>query len=123
MTQIRVAVCGSSLYMTGLAASLERHPDVALLRVPTDAASLSQHIGELAPAMILFDLDELPGDFTLSLLRVRPELVLVGFDPSSERLLVLSSRREQPVSAAELLEVIIGDRASTSEERDDERRK
>lgn len=119
VTQIRVAVCGSSLYMTGLAASLEAYPGVVLLRMPVNTVSLAQGIDELAPVMVFFDLDELPGNFALALLRDRPELILVGVDPSSDRLLVLSGRQEQPVSTAELLDAIIGRRTPTSEERDD----
>jgi len=58
--------------------------------------------------MLLFDLDELPGDLAISLLRDRPELILIGVDPSSDRILLLSGRQEQPVSAAELMQAITG---------------
>jgi len=47
-------------------------------------------------------------DLAISLLRDRPEIILIGVDPSSDRLLVLSGRQKQPVSAAELLQVITG---------------
>lgn len=106
--KIRVVVCGSSLYMAALAASLQTHPDVAVLRIPANAAALSQGLDELVPALVALDLGEMPGDLALSLLRDRPELILIGVDPSSDRMLVLSGRQEQPVSAAELLRAITG---------------
>ena len=112
--KIRVAVCGSSLYMTALAASLQAHPDVAVLRIPASAAALAQGLDELSPAVIAFDLGELPGDVAISLLRDRPELILVGVDPSSDRLLLLAGRQERPVSAAELLQAITGGSAEGS---------
>jgi hypothetical protein len=101
-----VIVCGSSLHMAGLAASLRVNPDVDVTSIPANAAALVHRIDELAPAVVAFDLDELPGDLAISLLRDRPDLILVGVDPSSEGMLLLSGRREQPVSAAELLQVI-----------------
>jgi hypothetical protein len=121
--KFRVAVCGSSLYMAGLAASLQANPDVDVLRIPANPAALSQGLDELAPAVVAFDLGEMPGDLVLSLLRDRPELTLVGVDPSSDRMLLLSGREEQPVSAAELLQAIAGGRGAahgpTSRERRD----
>jgi hypothetical protein len=106
--KIRVAVCSSSIYMAGLAASLQAHPDVEVLRIPANTTSLSQRLDELAPAVVAFDLGEMPGDLAISLLRDRPELILIGVDPSSDKLLLLSGRQERPVSAAELLQAITG---------------
>jgi hypothetical protein len=105
---IRVAVCGGSLHMAALAASLRAHPDVEVTRIPANEVALSQRLDELAPTVVAFDLDELPGDLAISLLRDRPELVLIGADPSSDRMLLLSGRQERPVSAAELLQAITG---------------
>ena len=107
-SKIRVAVCGSSLYMAALAASLQANPDVGVLRIPANTAALSQGLDELAPAVVVFDLGEIPGDLAFSLLRDRPEVILIGVDPSSDKMLVLSGRQEQPVSAAELLQAITG---------------
>ena len=103
---IRVAVCGSSLYMAGLAASLKANPDVEVARIPANTAALTQSLDEFAPAAVAFDLDEIPGDLAISLLRDRTDLTLIGVDPSSDKLLLLSGRQEQPVSAAELLQAI-----------------
>jgi len=89
-----------------LAASLKANPDVEVSRMPANTAALSLSHDELAPAVVAFDLDELPGDLAISLLRDRPELILIGVDPSSDRMLLLSGRQEQPVSAAELLQSI-----------------
>jgi len=85
-----------------LAASLKANPDVEVSRMPANTAALSLSLDELAPAAVAFDLGEIPGDFVLSLLRDRPQLILVAADPSSDRLLLLSGRQEQPVSADEM---------------------
>jgi hypothetical protein len=78
------------------------------LRIAANTSTLTQSLDELAPAAVAFDLGEMPGDLAISLLRDRPELVLIGVDPSSDRMLLLSGRQEQPVSAAELLQAITG---------------
>jgi hypothetical protein len=108
--------------MAGLAASLQANPDVDVLRIPANTAALSESLDKLAPAVVAFDLGELPGDLAISLLRDRPELILVGVDPSSDKMLVLSGRQEQPVSAAELLQAITGGSCPTAVEEDDEYR-
>jgi hypothetical protein len=101
--------------MTALAASLQAHPDVVVMCVPASAAILAQGLDELSPSVVAFDLGELPGDVAIAWLRDRPELILVGVDPSSDRLLLLSGRQERPVSAAELLRVITGSGGSPPE--------
>ena len=120
--KIRVAVCGSSLYMAGLAASLRANPDVIVSRIPANTAALTQSLDELAPAAVAFDLDEIPGDLAISLLRDRTDLTLIGVDPSSDRMLLLSGRHEQPVSAAELLQAITRGPRPTPVEGGDSRR-
>jgi len=89
-----------------LAASLKANPDVEVSRMPANTAALSLSLDELAPAVVAFDLDELPGDLAISLLRDRPELILIGVDPSSDKVLVLSGRQEQPASVAGLLQAM-----------------
>ena len=108
----RVIVCGNSLYMASLAANLQANPDVEVSRIAANTAALTRGLDELAPAVVALDLGEMPGDLAFSLLRDRPELILVGVDPASDRMLVLSGRQERPVSAAELLQAITGDRSS-----------
>lgn len=111
---MRVVVCGNSLPMAALAASLQASPDVAVVRVAANPAALARSLAELAPAMVAFDLGEMPGDLAIALLRDRPELILIGVDPASDRMLVLSGREERPVSAAELLQAISGGGAGCS---------
>ena len=102
----RVAVCGSSLSMAGLAASLQANPDVDIVRIPAITAALAQDPGEQAPTVIAFDLCEAAGDTAVALLRKRPGLLLIGVDPENDRVLVLSGQAEQALSVADLVRVI-----------------
>jgi hypothetical protein len=124
----QVVVYGSSLSMAGIAASLRADPtlDVVCIiaqsctaleqdgpvspcpRVPVSANSsaLQQALIELDPAVIAFDLSDPSSGLDVRLLRERPGLLLVGVDPASDDLLVLSSQQERAVVVADLLSVI-----------------
>ena len=104
--KIRVVVCGSSLTMAGLAASLQANQDVDVLRIPAFSAALAQDPDEQAPRVIAFDLAEVTGDLAVALLRERPGLMLIGVDTDSDRLLVLSGPAERVLSVADLVKVI-----------------
>ncbi len=104
--KIRVAVCGTSLTMAGLAASLQANQDVDVLRIPAITAALAQDLDEQAPTVIAFDLAEVNGDLAIALLRERPSLMLIGVDLDSDRLFLLSGHAEQALSVADLVKVI-----------------
>ena len=59
------------------------------------------------PAAVIFDRCLAEPDFTLALLDEQPDLILVGVDPSSNKVFVLSGREEQPASPAELLRALV----------------
>ena len=101
-----VVLYGNSLFVAGIRAELVGHTDFELLTVAADYPDAAGLIRELGPAAVVFDLVAAQPDFTVALLRDRPELILIGVDPSSDKVLVLSGRQEQPASAADLLGVI-----------------
>lgn len=104
--QTRIVVCGRSLHMAGLAASLKAEPDLDVVCVdcvePTSRPSLT----ELLPAVILFDLNDPTCSLDIALLRAWPGLLLIGVDPSTDELLLLSSQSAQALSVADLLGMI-----------------
>lgn len=112
----RVAVCGGSLTMAGLAVSLEVSLDVDVVRIQTITAALAQYRDEQA-TVIVFDLSELSRDLALELLRERPGLLLIGVDPDSDRLLVISGHAEQAASAADLVRIIYQKQPGSEEAR------
>ncbi len=107
MTTVRVGLCGSSLYMAALAASLKQQPDVEVVPVEARDPAVLQCLDEVAPAAIAFDLLEVPSDLALALLRDRPGLLLIGVDPIRDELLVLSGYAAHAVTAADLMRVIV----------------
>ena len=101
-----VVLYGNSLFLPGIRAELVGRADFELLTVAADHPDAIGLIRQRGPAAVVFDLAAAQPDFSVALLQDRPELILIGVDPSSDKVLVLSGRQEQPASAADLLGVI-----------------
>ncbi len=105
--RIKAIVCGSSLTLAGLAASLRTNPALEVVTIPADSPTLAQELDRRRPSLIAFDLNEISGDLVLALLRDHPDVTLLGVDPTSDGMLMLSARQEQPISAADLVQSIL----------------
>lgn len=104
----RVIVCGSSLYMASLAAGLRANPGLHVTRIPAILPGIPDALREARAEVIAFDLAELPVDLPVTLLRKHPHLLLLGMDPTSQDLLVLSGHHAPVLSVADLVAIIAG---------------
>ena len=68
-----------------------------------------------AVRVVAFDLAEIPVDLPVTLLREWPGLLLLGLDPTSDELLVLSGHPEQAVNVADLVKIISRQRPADSD--------
>ncbi len=102
----RVIVYGSSLQMAGIAASLKTDQDLDVVRVDPHSSAARQSLQELNPAAIAFDLSNPPAWLDVTLLRQKPGVLLIGVDPESDEILVLSGRPQQALSVSDLVHVI-----------------
>ncbi len=114
-----VVVYGNSVFLAGIKAELERKAreygaareyGTALQLVTLEAGSpnVTGLIRASHPRAVLFDLAAEEPGFAATLLREQPGLTLIGVDPSSDELLVLSVRRRRALSLADLADVIYG---------------
>ncbi len=102
----RLVVYGNSVFLAGIKAQLENTAALELITMqdaPTDVAD-----GVLAcqPQAVLFDMAMGYPDFAVALLHDLPGLLLIGVDPSSNELLILSGRPQQAMSVSDLVAVI-----------------
>jgi hypothetical protein len=102
----RLVLYGNSVMLAGIGTELQRHGLFDLITLEPGRPDALARICALDPRAVLFDLAAAQPDFTLALLRDRPELILIGVDSSSDKVLVLSGRRERPASVADLLRVL-----------------
>ena len=105
----RVILYGKSVIVGSVGASMR---DVSGLEIVPLVPPLpeAKELDALAPDAIIFDLEAAHPDAALSLLRQRPGLLLIGVDPSSDELVIVSSRQRRVVAVADLLDLV--DRAT-----------
>jgi hypothetical protein len=97
---------GNSVFLAGIKAELEHQVALELITIETGSPDVANLIRDNNPRAVLFDLSaEQPG-FAITVLRERPGLLLIGVDPSSDELLILSSYPQQALSMSDLVEVI-----------------
>ena len=99
---------GDSMFLAGIRAELASHAEFELLVVRPGCPDAVGQISACHPVTVLFDLCSAQPDFAVGLLSRLPEVTLLGVDPSSNKVLVLSGRQEQPVSSAGLVQMIVG---------------
>ena len=101
-----VVLYGNSVYLAGIKVQLEDDPALELITVETGLQDAIELIRAHQPCALLYDLTMEQSNCPGSLLREQPGLLLVGVDPSSDALLVLSSYPVQALSVADLLALI-----------------
>ncbi len=102
-----VVLYGNSLVVSTTGASLDECAGLEVVRVEAGRPDAAELIRGRRPCAVLFDLAAfLPGP-VVSLLREQPDLLLVGLNPSSDELLVLSVKPQPALSLADLVEVIL----------------
>ncbi len=106
-----VVFYGSSVLLAGLEADLRSRGQLEVVAIAAEGGDEVARIGACDPDAVVFDLAATRPDFAVSLLGERPGLLLIGVDPSSDRLVVLSGRQAPAVTATDLIRAIRGHRA------------
>ncbi|MHB1415032.1 MAG: hypothetical protein ACYC1C_07240 [Chloroflexota bacterium] len=105
-TQQTVVLYGDSLVLAGVGKSLENFPRLQVVSLDASRESAVQELDALHPVAVILDLSVVTTDFAFSLLRDRPDLLLVGLDPGGNTLLVLSGRHARRLTTADLARLI-----------------
>jgi hypothetical protein len=112
----RVVIYGNSLHMAGIVASLKVDPSLDVLWLNLDSIDARQSLDENNLTAIVFDLSYPPVPLDITLLRYRPDLLLIGVDPSRDEMLILSSQPARALSIADLIDVIHQKDSNSSQE-------
>lgn len=102
----RLILYGNSIFLAGIKAQLEQAPALELITMEATQTNVVDWIRACQPQAVLFDLAMGYPDFAVALLGEQPGLLLIGVDPSSNQLLVLSGQQKRAVAVADLLRVI-----------------
>jgi hypothetical protein len=98
---------GNSVFLAGIKAELERERDLGLelLSVEAGCTDVTHLLRQCKPFAILFDLGLDQPSFMIPMLREQPGLLLIGVDPSSDELLVLSNQPVQVLTLSDLIKL------------------
>ncbi len=106
LTIRRVLLCGRSLFISGLQASLAAVPDLDLQQVDTQPDHIRERIITWRPDVLILETEMLKSAFSLSLLPDFPQLKVIGLDIENNRLQVFSGSTAYEPTPEQLLQVI-----------------
>jgi hypothetical protein len=104
--RIRVALYGDSLFLHGIARSLEGEPCLEVVRIQPGTPEALSPAAALDASLLVFDIHEASPELILTLFKKAPHLSLLALDPESDRLMVLSSQASGARTIEDLMEVI-----------------
>ncbi len=104
----RVLLCGKSLLISGLQASLGAVPELELQWVDTQPEHIRECILAWQPEILIFEAALFKSAFSLSLLQDYPRLKLIGLEIEDNRLLVFTGASSHEPTPEDLLQVIKG---------------
>jgi hypothetical protein len=103
-----VLVYGRCLNLAGVAACLKLDAGLNVHLADPHQCSAREVLDAFNPETIIYDLTDPPADIDLALLGDRPGTQLIGVDPSSDDVLVLTGKRSRAVTMGELTALVSG---------------
>ena len=101
-----LALCGESLLIDGIDASLKGREGAEIVMLDTSRPDAVQILDKLSPDIIIFDLTPSQLSCVFTYLRTRTDVVLIGLDIHSDLALFLSAEWRMLPTVADLLQVI-----------------
>jgi hypothetical protein len=102
----RVVLYGSNLVVSTVGANLRGRVGFQVLQIDPLLPDALQKLNAAHPDVVLFDLAGTLPDFTITVLRKHPGLLLIGVDLRSNKMLVMSGQESHLLTADDLVHVI-----------------
>jgi hypothetical protein len=103
---MRVLLCGTSLLISGVSASLMAAPKLELQWVDAQLEHIRERITSWQPGVVILEAELLKSAFSLSLLQDFPWLKLIGLEAEENRVVVFSGSSCVEPTPEELLKLI-----------------
>ena len=101
-----LALCGKSLLIEALEASLQDRQEVEIVLLDTSRPGAVQVLDRLSPDIIVFDLTPSQLSCIFTFLRSHTDVVLIGLDIDHDQALFLSGDWRRLPTVADLMQVI-----------------
>jgi hypothetical protein len=107
VTRVRVlALCGNSVLIEGIEASLKDREGLEIVHLDTSRPSAVQVLDRLSPDVIVFDLNPSQLSCVFTFLQTHTDVVLIGLDLDHDQALFLSGEWRMLPTVADLMQVI-----------------
>ena len=101
-----LALCGESLLMEGIEASLRDREGVEIVHLNTSRPTAVEVLDKLNPDIVVFDLTPSQLSSVFTFLQTHTDIVLIGLDLGCDLALFLSGEWRRLPSVADLMQVI-----------------
>jgi hypothetical protein len=106
---IDLVLCGQSLFMAGLEASLGVDAALRVIRLDTSLAQSGAELQRLHPGTVIFETNPENLQYVTELMNTCPGISLLGLDTERNTIAVYSCKKQEMVSARELRRLILGE--------------
>ncbi len=107
MEKIRkVVLYGSDLVVTTVGTNLQGRVGFQILQIDPLLPDALQRLEIARPDVVLFDLTNTQPDFTVTVLRKHPGLLLIGVDLKTDKMLVMSSEESRLLTMDDLMRLL-----------------
>jgi DNA-binding NarL/FixJ family response regulator len=103
-----VLVCGQSLLLPLVAASLEQNPELCVTHATTWQEA-SRLLAEHTPDVLIFDLTDAGGIKVLPLLLRNPQLMLIGLDTEQNQAVLVSGQEAHSLTLDRIRDIVHGE--------------
>ncbi len=104
--RLEVGICGNSLFLNGMAASLQERGLFRISHLEKSLAEAMLDIKMLSPYAMLFEYSEAERPAIAALLREHPGIKLIGLEAERNSLVVFSGREHTVTNVEELTQII-----------------
>ena len=103
----RVVLYGSDLVVSAVGANLQGREGFQILQIDPLLPNALQRLEAARPDVVLFDLAGAQLDFTITMLRKIPDLLLIGVDLRTDKMLVMSGEESKLLTADDLVHIMM----------------
>lgn len=100
-----ILLYGRSLLLSGVAAGLERCPELRTVRAATWSEA-SRLLAEQSPDALIFDLTSVNESHILPLLLTNPDLLLIGLDAEYNQAVLVSGQNAGPLTLNRIRQIL-----------------
>ena len=104
----RVVLYGSDLVVSTVGENLRGREGFQILQIDPLLPDALQRLDEACPDVVLFDLSSRQHDFTITVLKKHPGLLLIGIDLKTDKMLVMSGEESRLLTTDDLVHMIEG---------------